>query len=245
MILKRVNSFAIDVSRKLKNVPEVTKSCIWMKTNTNEFATIIQRYIDLIAKLDTYKEKDLDWIKRANTLMKKRRLQNTSASNLRADVFLKLLSIKKESFKTTTVEAFDQTNPFYQKALLQLADMMYLGHKMFANGGTPKDGDPESDKVIWGHTQARRDINPVILVHFIVCHYLARFISLAFDTTELKNKDAFLAVLIDVVLLEETKKPGSTDILGVWLTPRGKGGLEWLVQDQLEAYNDTKAIQKE
>jgi hypothetical protein len=211
-----------------------------MESNPEKFADIVEVYINLIECLGNYNEKDIELIGQANKLMREKKVPNTSASSLRANLLLESLDDnQRKNLINTAVEAFNPKSPFYQKALNQLANMMYEGHKMFASGGTPRDGDPASDKVIWGHTQARKDVDPIVLVHFIVSHYLARFFAHAFDSNEItENKDAFLAVLTDVVLLEETKKPNSTGVLGVWLTPREKGGLGWINQEQVNAYRD-------
>ncbi len=231
---------AMNISMALENVPEVQGSCQWMKSNPEKFASVVQTYINLIGRLGDYAEEDIKLTEKANRLMRKRNVRNTSASSLRANVFLKSLDNRqRRRLKDIAIQAFNPKSPLYQRALLQLANMMYEGHKMFASGETPRDGDPASDKVIWGHTQARKDVDPIILAHFIISHYLARFFAHVFDNTKItKNKDAFLAVLTDVVLLAEARKPGSTGVLDVWLTPRAKGGLGWLVQEQVNAYHD-------
>jgi len=227
-------------SQKLRKVPEVQGSCRWAELNPEEFGDICTTYVEIIGRLVDWTDNDIKMVKEANQTMRKRSVRETSASNLRADVFLDSLDAdKRNSLRDVAAQAFNPESPFFGESLSQLADMMYQGHEMFASGGTPRDGDSASDSVIWGHTQAREDVEPAVLAHFTVCHYLARFFTHALGTTELtQDKDAFLAVLIDVVLLEEAKKPGSTKVLDIWLTSKESGGLGWLVQEQVDAYRD-------
>lgn len=231
---------AKNLAESLKDVPEVKDACQWSVTNPEEFGEIFETYLRLVRKLEGYTDEDIAIVRNANKIMKKRKVRATSASNLRADAFLRNLSEdQKNSLVDTVSQAFNPKSPFYEDSMSQLASMMFEGHKMFVSGGTPKDGDPTSDRVIWGHTQAREDVEPIVLVHFIICHYLARFVSHALnDVVDVQDKDAFLAVLTDVILLEEAKNPGSTGVLKIWLTPRDRGGLGWMIQEQIDAYGD-------
>lgn len=239
-----VESFVIKVSKKLDCVPQVKESCDWMQTNLEKLTEVIRAYVDLSTKLDCYGSLELKWIQRAHEQMQQQELQESSASKLRADTFL-LSSVAKDSlsatsFRTTALQAFNPKHTHYDDALSQLANMMYQGHLLYADGKIPKDGDSASDNVIWGHTQAKEDVDPRVLAHFIICHYLARFFSFVHSTTELAdNKDAFLAVLTDAILLEGSRDAEADNVLSIWLSPREEGGLGWLLQGQLDAYQHT------
>ncbi|MBS1266210.1 MAG: hypothetical protein MAG795_00177 [Candidatus Woesearchaeota archaeon] len=225
--LQNARNFSI----ALKKVPEVKKACDFALDNPKKLGEIIEVYIELTAKLDEYGEKEIYIIQKANKVMQEYGTQNTSASGLRANVFLQSPESKK-SLKEYATNAFDPNDNYYEKSLSRLAKMMYNGHKMFVDGGTPRDGDAKSDSVIWGHTQAREDVNPKILLHFIVCHYLAGYLNNFFEI--FKEKDDFLAVLTDVILLEAER--GSKAVLKVWSTSRKNGGLGWINSKQINAY---------
>lgn len=236
--------FARDVTVKLCSVPEVSKTCEWMTGHTSELSTIIKEYVSLITKLDGYGKEQLIWIEKATFLMMTQE-QITNASSLKANDFLLTRANPNQSFRATAVQAFNSRNVSYEPALSQLAEMMWLGHEMFAESETPRDGDPRSDRVIWGHTQVRADASPDILAHFIIAHYLGRFFSKTFaiegEHRLAENKDAFLALATAAFLLEEVQNPGSTgSIRNVWLTSKNDGGLGWISQGQLNAYLSCK-----
>lgn len=229
------------ICESLASVPEVERACEWMEANPEELSEIVQTYMDLIGRLEKYTEQDKKIITRANELMRQRLERRKSESNLSATQLLKTLKNYRGEvdLEETMADAFNPESPYFESAVKQLGEMMYAGHEMFSRGGTPRDGDPESDRVIWGHTQAREDVDPKVLTHFIICHYLARYATHAYrDIAELQTKDGFLAALIDVVLLEEAKNPGSSKVLDIWMRSREEGGLGWIVPEYFDVYKE-------
>jgi hypothetical protein len=229
------------ICESLGLVPEVETACQWMKANPEELSEIVQTYIGLIGRMEEYTEQEKKIITRANELMSQRVERRKSESNLSAAQLLNALEDYRGEvdLKETMTDAFNSESTHFKSAVNQLGKMMYAGHEMFSQGGTPQGGDPESDRVIWGHTQAREDVDPKVLTHFIICHYLARYAAHAYkDVPELQTKDGFLAALIDVVLLEEAKNPGSTQVLDTWMTSRGEGGLGWMVPQYFQIYKE-------
>ena len=225
---------------RLRKIPEVRKARHWIEANPGKLNNIVERYLDLVGRMQGYSISDLKLIDEANQLMQEKVDRPKSESNLSAVQLLKALSAdQKQTLQQTIAQAFDQNSPYFETALKQLAAMMYAGHEMFASGGTPKDGDPESDRLIWGHTQAREDVDPRVLTHFIIGHYLARYVSHAYpEVSEVQTKDGFLAAMIDVILLQEAKQPGSSQVMDIWMTSREKGGLGWMIPEYLEIYKE-------
>jgi hypothetical protein len=87
---------------------------------------------------------------------------------------------------------------------------------------TPQDNDPIWDELIWEHTQARPDINPKVLFHFTLAHYMAQYANLANSSELLSTKDDMFMILGGILLLEEVKNPGKSEIFKDWMSPKAQ-----------------------
>jgi hypothetical protein len=115
------------------------------------------------------------------------------------------------------------------------------GHQLKLRGGQPSDDDPESRKVIWGHTMIS---NPEVLVHFMICHYMERYfaVGLADHGSELAlEKDFMLNALIDVVILDHLNGNRFANIYDIWRRSKDERGLRWINDDRLASYESLVA----
>jgi len=241
MIRKNILATIINISESLENIPEVESFCKWAKSNTEELSKIIDSYIELIGHLDNYNDNDIQIIKQANELVRKRKVPDTSASHITTEDFLESLDDEnRNSLRKIAIAAFDPKSYLYAESLNQLSDMMYQGHKMFSEEKKPKDGDSLSDSVIWGHTQMSDDIEPNVVANFIITHYVIRFFTNRLSKFGvLKGKDDFFIPMMNVILLEESRNPSSIPMFSIWLASRKENGLGWINHGQIKAYQDS------
>ena len=235
---KHIKKTISQLTKTFEKTPEVQKSCTWMKQNPDKFTQIANEYLELMRVIDDFSEIDLSIIERVAVMMKEKKIERNSASHITTHNFVGAIN-KDVSLYQMACEAFNGSSEYFLDAVSQLGKMMHNGHKMFASGGTPKDGNSDSDSVIWGHTQVKKDADPVVLVHFITSHFLARFFSYALaEFNILKEKDDFFAPMTSALFLNEAKKPGQLSIIKVWRPTRDIGGLGWVREEKLRAYKE-------
>lgn len=222
----------------LTDVPEVREACKWMTENPDDYELLVTDYLMLMTVFDNLTDEDVKRIAQAESELLRRRVSRDSASNITVIDFINKVR-GNVSLQPLAFEGFSASSEYFNDATNVLAEMMLNGHKLFAKGGVPRDGDPESDKVIWGHTQARKDVAPEVIANFVVSHFMARYFTLALAEFDiLREKDDFFAPLTTMLMIHESRNPGITPITKAWMTAREDGGLNWLSQEKLDVYKE-------
>lgn len=225
-------------SQALKNVPEVHSALVWAKKHPEAFLHVAKIYICLVRRMVRLTKKDRILIHCANSKLIALHEMKTSASTITADVLMtQMTSTERSRLSSVVTQMLRARSDIYRNAIRRLSRMMEQGHKLFSHGDTPHDGDPKADQVIWGHTQMRKDVKPLVLIHFIFAHFISRYVGFALPTMPIfQEKDALLNALTDVVLLMEARRSGSSEVVDIWLPSRVKGGLQWITHKQLDEY---------
>jgi hypothetical protein len=139
------------------------------------------------------------------------------------------------------------SDDFYH-AIVDLVVRMGRGHELKEQGRTPKDGDPEFDQAIFGHTLG---LGPDALLHFTMCHFMERIFAASFSKDEslevrelASQKDMFLNAMGDLIKLNTTKalfkdesqltkkEQGYLRIANIWGKSRVDGGVEWFSDEK-------------
>ena len=227
------------LSEALSIVPEITEALTWLNENPSLFIDILEEYLMLLSHIDNLEESHVQIITAADRLRQERNIKKNSASHISMEEFLHAIESSDEILSDLAHQAFSADTLNLDQALQQLATLMSNGHKMFERGGTPMDGDPASDSVIWGHTQFKKDIKPEVATHFIVSHFLSQYFLYALkEHAILKEKDDFFVPLTSAPLLHMVTSSEKLSITEAWSTPRPEGGLGWLTEDRIATYKD-------
>jgi hypothetical protein len=221
----------------LENVPEVEEAIRAAGEEVSETARVFDDYLDLARRLAKLSPEQTRLVAEANEELNRRGGRSGSAVKEGADIFLEELGeTGRQRLLEVISQAADPDSPNYQETVAELAAMMEGGHQLKVSGKRPVDGDPLSDKVIWGHTQIS---DPVALRHFVICHYLERYVSVSLrklGVRAAKRKDFFLNAMTDVIILEEMSNSGEPSIFTMWSTPKDQGGLGWIPQERIDSY---------
>jgi hypothetical protein len=224
---------------RLNDVPELRPGLSLATNNPELAANIYTGYVSLIGHISELSDEERQTIRDA-----KERMINThgnfgTASEVSADDLLTELGTNRHTFKTLAAQSTDPSSPYFKPALDELVNRMEGGHQLKLSGKQPSDDDPESRKVIWGHTMIN---DPHALVHFVVCHYMERYLAVALTeqgSQLARQKDFMLNALIDVVLVDNVLSGTFAKIYNVWSAPKDQGGLGWITQDRLASYGST------
>ncbi|HEX8923800.1 MAG TPA: hypothetical protein VF828_03640 [Patescibacteria group bacterium] len=108
----------------------------------------------------------------------------------------------------------------------------------------PKDGDSESDAIIWGFTNGAT--RPITDVHFLVCHGIERVISQEFrDVWPIeycRKKDWLLNAMTDTIVIRGLQGKGyEAKYLPLWQARRPEG-LGWASDHRITAYRQELGI---
>ncbi len=161
-----------------------------------------------------------------------------TASEVSADELLTELGGNKDVISTLAQSAIDPRSAHFDPALDELKRRMEGGHVLKLSGKQPNDEDPESRKVIWGHTIIT---NPEALIHFMCCHYLERYFAEALTdqgSQLARQKDFMLNALIDVVLVDHVGANKYDSIYKRWRSSKDEGGLGWITDDRQASYEN-------
>ena len=215
-------------------VPQASGVYELLVFNPEMAAVVFLPYLRLIDNMSKLTKEDLDIIEKANSLLS----HGGSASKHSVVDFLKEISEEqKANLRAIAIESVNPNSKHYKQAIWQLVDRMRRGNKMKMEGRKPQDGDPESDSLIWGHTQLEKSF---ILLQFAICHYFERYMSEYFKEQGLVmafGKDWFLNALTDVIALRVARGDKMTEfITASWTIPRINQGLGWLSEDRINAY---------
>jgi hypothetical protein len=230
-------------SQTLIEVPEIQPALRLIDQQPNTFLIIADQYLELLNILFSYTNNQVELIKQARNIMLERQIDYTSASGIDTAVFIKNLLQADSIFISSIIHsAFDLKSSAYNLCLNRLGKMMTQGSELVAKTNEkPQDGIEKWDRVIWTHTQLSPSTSPEIMLHVPIAHYLSQYFLYQFNgNSELKlsQKDDFLEVFTDIILLETANNRGPTKILDAWITPKAKGGLGWILPEQLEVYRE-------
>lgn len=225
-------------------VPEVMDAYRLALVNPTFVWRTFYSYISQVDSIANITEEDLRIIDCAHRIREERGGSSGSASHHNLVDFIRAITPEQRVQLQSLIRAATSHNSeFFQAALADLTQMMQNGHKFKIEGKKPQDGDPESDKLIWGHTQLE-DSN--VLIEFTICHFIERYMSAAFQKLGLEmanHKDWFLSCLTDMITLNYIRgNAGATRIASSWSVPREEeGGLGWLNEDRITAFRDAMA----
>lgn len=138
---------------------------------------------------------------------------------------------------TTVWNTVDPGTTSYKEGLDNLATMMTNAWDMKVDGLSPRDGDPRSDRVIWGFVLGAT--NPWINIHFGIAHLVERVLTSELKGTPLgdfaSRKDWSFPVPTAIVGLDGVNRVGAGNrLLTIWHLPR-PNGLGWISNKRIIA----------
>ncbi len=222
---------------KTQEIPELSFLKTWIKYNQNIFEDILNSYKLIIESITTLTQDKISAITAARKLMINSDIKLHSASKLLSSDFIVNIQKNRQALGRVFTSAFnfDENIDVIEK----LQKMLANGSKIAADWiwNKPKDWDKMWDEVIWWHTQAIEWVKKEVLVHFILSHYLCQYMNHhLWEKYDLWEKDDFINVLWDLILLEQSWKSEESSIYRVWSTKKQEWGLWWLDDKQLWAY---------
>lgn len=220
---------------RLATVPELSPAFEFLDTNPEYGRETYQSYIVLISRMSELREDE-----QATITQGSQRLQNSggvggSASAVTAVDILTALGDHKSELSEIGIRSTDTSSPHYNETIEMLVEKLTGGHQLKLIGKVPSDSDPESLKVIWGHTQIT---GPEALVHFVTCHYLGLFFQQEFTATGYdfaKQKDFLINAMTDIVILDRGTSNDADERFKIWNNAKDSGGLGWISPDRLKS----------
>ena len=207
--------------------------------NDPEHATeVYGQYVAIIDRLAHLSSAERSQIQESwDRLMSSRGEANSASSHNALDVLSRLDVLGKAILTQASTSSVDLNAQPFAAAVEDFAARTKGGHEMKLRGETPTDGDPASDKVIWGHTQIT---DPEALLHFSIAHYLERYYSQVLPELGVEfaasQKDYFLNAMTDVLMLDHFGDNKFAAVFEEWAKPRDEGGLGWIKEDRIQAY---------
>lgn len=235
---EQVGHFFGILASRLDDVPELQTIMDTAHGNPEVSTTIFGQYIDVVKRLSQLGPDEMASVRESwDKLMSGRGDVNSASKHNALDIFSKLDDAGRAELANQAPQSINPESPYFEAAVSDFVARTEGGHQLKVDGKTPVDGDPASDKVIWGHTQVT---DPEALLHFTVSHYLERYFSqcLAAEGVEFaaNHKDYFLNAMTDVLMLDHFEENRFATIFDVWAKPRNEGGLGWIKEDRIEAY---------
>lgn len=227
-----------------KAIPQLQDTLEYIKNNPIEATRLFLSYRRLTYSMLNLSIYDLGIIESAHERYgygrSKANLPTSSASKITTAEFLDSLGESRLGI----INDFEEISPDnIISALKPLFEMMSNASLALQENPffKPMDGDPISDRMIWGHTQIRSD-DPRILLHFIIAHGIERYIvnKLGLEI----SKDSVLNALTDTLCLQYAKRSADPEIIKVWSNPKqtddvlAESGLGWLKSQRLETFEN-------
>lgn len=237
-----LNPLSIDqhlelLEARLSEVPELQPAFVIVDGNREHARDVYSEYVQLTKQMSQLNDAEIERIKGSQEALRAKDGTVGSASKIGANDILLALGKRRNLLVELADQSTNPTSPYYNAAVDVLVGRLEGGHNLKLSGKSPSDFDPESLKVIWGHTVIT---GPEALLHFTVCHYLERFMAegLFAQGVELaRQKDFFINALVDVVILDKINSQNPSPIFDIWVTPKEQGGLGWITQDRLKSYS--------
>ena len=147
---ERVRQLIQLFKQKLANVPEVQSALILAEEQPADTCYIYSDYIKIASDIMGLDDAQLATIRRARNALNE---NNDAVSASHSDAKSLLEATKGVSIPQIVHRSLDQASGYYRPAVDELTKRLEGGHQMKLTGKQPVDGDPESDRVIWGHTK--------------------------------------------------------------------------------------------
>src|SRR5260221_2152283 len=226
-------------------VPEVTQAYELALANPHLIIRAFYNHLIIVNSMATLSLDDLKIIGRAHEIMKVNGVKSNSASAHGVIEFLNAITEEQRTLIQESIELAASINtPFFREALENLTKMMHNGHVQRQKNPNwiPTDGDSIADNLIWGHTDPRMT-DPMVLTMFTMAHYIEQFMSIPFTAIGIEmanHKDWFLNAFTDVLALNYVRGEKHAGSVGnEWAKPRSEGGLGWLKQERIDAFNQS------
>lgn len=227
-------------SDNLSNLPELQIPRLVADKEPRPIIKAFVQYQRVIERLFNLSREEVNIIQDANKRLNAERSHpKTSAADL-------LVVLSDENRKLLISGLRQISNPLsseYHPALDDLADRMTRAQTFKKTGKTPTDGDPESDKVIWGYTKiSDPGTHSETIEHFVLLHFMERYATQILKPKNVSlasQKDYLLNAMTDVICLEEAKKPGHSPfspLFSIWSRAKKDGGLGWINEKRWYAY---------
>lgn len=238
LTIEQIRQFFAFMKPRTSETPEL-QVAMDRALNNPEHATIVYgQYIAIIDRLAHLSSAERNQIQESwDRLMSSRGEANSASSHNALDVLSRLDVLGKAMLAQASISSVDLSAQPFGAAVDDFATRTKGGHEMKLRGEAPTDGDPASDKVIWGHTQIT---DPEALLHFSIAHYLERYYSQVLPELGVEfaasQKDYFLNAMTDVLMLDHFGDNKFAAIFEEWVKPRAEGGLGWIKEDRIKAY---------
>lgn len=231
----QIRNYTDLLGRRLVNVPELRPALDLAISNPDLVVRTYEAYVALIDSMAAMTEEDKLLVDHANKRLASKNTDTGSASKVSAIDLLDSVG-DAEVLSSIAKNSIDRASPFFDDAIDELIIRLEGGHQFKLAGKTPVDGDPESNKIIWGHTQIT---DPNALLNFTICHFLERYFAKELSARDIaiaSQKDFFLNALIDVVIIDHLTLQKFKPIFELWAKPKNQGGMGWIIPDRLNSY---------
>ena len=221
---------------RLSNVPELEPAFDLLSRSPQHASDVYLGYVALITAMTNLDASDMEKIARSQRILQQSGGGTGSASIIGANNIVSALGERKNLLVEVANDSVNPHSAHYQQVVETLVTKLEGGHKLKLSGKSPSDHDPESLKVIWGHTLIT---GPEALLHFVTCHYLGLYYAKTLGEYGLeftKQKDFFVNALADVVILNHLRSDISDPIFDIWATPKQAGGMGWITEPRLKSY---------
>jgi len=214
------------------SIPELRFLHDWIEQNEAQYKSILNQYADVLKEIISLREDDIDRIGIAKKIIQDNKIEYFNASDFEVITFLKTGAKNKSIMENALSEIFSPDTT----AILNLQTLLENGSEIAINNSTkPKDWNLLWDEVIWGHTQLAHSASEIVMIHFLVSHYIAQFINLKlWEVYWFKQKDDFLLVMTDILMLSRWKHE---EIYKIWNLSKSEWWLWWINEKQLKYFS--------
>jgi len=219
-------------------IPELIEAYELMTLKPDLIRKFFRDYVRILKEISLLSSSDLFIIENAyKTSSTKKRDKHLSL----VDTLNFITPEQRSNFSNIASKAGNPYSPSYLPAMHELFIMMSRGHLMSESGKVPNPNDPESERLIWAHTQLK---NSMTLVHFTIVQYLERFLTIEFEPNHGSDDQLFVMpkgwlvnALADLITLKYVKGEHVSDsIFDVWTTERSQGGLGWVSPNKVDSF---------
>jgi hypothetical protein len=227
-----INNHIELLRQRLGEVPELQPAFALAEADPDRAVDVYLGYLSLVEHMSKLDDEELARITRSQGRL---RGELGSASKVGANDIVNALGEDRNILNVCAAQSLDPQSPHYASAVDTLVARMEGGHQLKLSGKSPSDHDPESMKVIWGHTIIT---GREALLHFMLMHYLERYMAEALVDRGLepaRQKDFFINAMTDVVILEG-QADSDDPTFRLWLASKDQGGLGWITEDRLKSY---------
>ena len=217
----------------LKDVPELDVAIKLAADQPKLTRQLVTKYAELISYMARLTHEEQDQIQAAKRRLFEQNGEMGSAAEVCATELIQ--EISDQAVLPELMQHILDVDSTTEEALQILQQRMLGGHQMKIDGKTPRDGDEESNKVIWGHTQIT---DSSALLHFTFCHYLEQYYTIALlrrHVSSAEHKDFFLNAMIDAVIVDHLGDREFQGIYDIWVRSKPVG-LGWIVPARLNSY---------